>query len=85
VPRRHPSRMAQAEGEEHVIGTLWPLGDDIAPVAASLFYETLSHLLEAEPELDDACYARALYETVIALRNLGFKPHQRAQLVHIGP
>jgi CHAT domain-containing protein/tetratricopeptide (TPR) repeat protein len=72
-------------GFRHVIGTLWPLSDDIAPVAAKLFYETLSHLLRTEPELDDNCYAHALHQTVTKLRNQGFKPHQWAQLVHIGP
>jgi tetratricopeptide (TPR) repeat protein len=72
-------------GFRHVIGTLWPLGDDIAPVAAKLFYETLNQLLQAELDPDDDCYARALHHTVTELRNQGFKPHQWAQLVHLGP
>jgi hypothetical protein len=72
-------------GFRHVIGTLWPLGDDIAPVAAKLFYEALGRLFQTEPEPDDDCYAYALHQTVTELRNQGFKPHQWAQLVHIGP
>lgn len=67
-------------GFRHVIGTLWPLHDDVAPRAARHFYE----LLPNSSATDTA--AAVLHRTVQEIRSEHPEsPERWSQLIHIGP
>ncbi|MEU6859336.1 CHAT domain-containing protein [Glycomyces sp. NPDC046736] len=69
-------------GWRHVIGTLWTIADDAAPVIAALVYARLIQGDRIEPEHS----ARALHAAVSTLRDADPADTTRwARFVHMGP
>ncbi|GAB3003045.1 hypothetical protein GCM10027184_69890 [Saccharothrix stipae] len=67
-------------GYRHVIGSLWPLADNVASDAAATFYRELPPL----PELHD--FATALHRVVRGLRDKHpDRPDLWASFIHSGP
>ncbi|MFZ3493200.1 CHAT domain-containing protein [Streptomyces sp. 5.8] len=76
----HITSAFQLAGFRHVVGTLWPVADELAPEVAESFYEAL-----ARPESADDEVALALHAAVTALHDrYAWFPSLWAAHVHVG-
>ncbi|MEV7964614.1 CHAT domain-containing protein [Sphaerisporangium sp. NPDC088356] len=77
----HLAAALQVVGFRHVVATLWPVYDEIAPELARLFYQRLA----GEPDASDA--AETLNHAVRRLRDAGNAalPGIWAPYIHVGP
>lgn len=71
----------QLAGFRHVIATMWPISDGLAPRVARDVYKTLAPTGAS----DNGRVARALHAAVRNLRRNGGSPVQWGPYVHIGP
>lgn len=75
----HLASAFQLAGIPHVVGSLWPIVDEVASEFCEVFYEHM----EAAPEMDPAL---ALHSTTIELRSrYPGAPLLWAAMVHLGP
>ncbi|MDA5147573.1 CHAT domain-containing protein [Streptomyces sp. AD681] len=75
----HLAGAFQLAGFQHVIATLWPVGDDLAEEAATLFYERLREHPDAGPAEAVTHVTRALHAKYPRV------PTRWAGLLHVGP
>ncbi|MFD0556626.1 CHAT domain-containing protein [Stackebrandtia endophytica] len=79
----HLAAACQVGGFSHVIGTLWPVADDIAAGFAAACYRAMAN---TEAELDPNLSARAVHQAMNELRGKPNEksPHLWAPWVHYG-
>ncbi|MEU3615666.1 CHAT domain-containing protein [Streptomyces sp. NPDC006872] len=88
----HITGAFQLAGFRHVVGTLWPVGDELAPELATTFYTALAAQAttgdatgDLEDEPDDDHVALALHATVAELHTrYAWFPSLWASHIHVG-
>lgn len=79
----HLAAALQIAGFQHVVSTLWAIGDDTASVAADQLYR---ELITPEGALDPSRTALALHNVVRRLREQDpYRPSRWALFAHFGP
>ncbi|MEV1065716.1 CHAT domain-containing protein [Streptomyces sp. NPDC050263] len=84
----HITGAFQLAGFRHVVGTLWPVGDELAPELATTFYTALAAQAttdDAEDDIGDDHVALALHATVTELHTrYAWFPSLWASHIHVG-
>ncbi|MGQ5636398.1 MULTISPECIES: CHAT domain-containing protein [unclassified Streptomyces] len=79
----HVTAAFQQAGFRHVVGAMWPVGDDVATAVADAFYDRLTDAAAHPPRTGLA--AVALHEAVSLLRHrYGAAPTKWASFIHLG-
>lgn len=79
----HVTAAFQQAGFRHVVGAMWPVGDDVATAVSDMFYDRLTGSAAHEPQTDLA--APALHDAVSSLRRqYRAAPTKWASFVHLG-
>ncbi|MGW3726603.1 CHAT domain-containing protein [Streptomyces sp. NPDC000851] len=79
----HVTAAFQQAGFRHVVGAMWPVGDDVATAVSDRFYDRLTGSAAHPPQTDLA--ALALHDAVSSLRRqYSAAPTKWASFVHLG-
>jgi CHAT domain-containing protein len=85
----HPASAFQVAGFAHVVGSLWPVADDVCVQVAKLFYENLSKgdFAKNHPvQSSNLAVAAALRGAVLEVRSERTSdPLGWAAFIHLGP
>ncbi|MFF4039672.1 CHAT domain-containing protein [Streptomyces sp. NPDC001816] len=79
----HVTAAFQQAGFRHVVGAMWPVGDDVATAVSGRFYDRLTGSAAHPPQTDLA--AMALHDAVSLLRRqYSAAPTKWASFIHLG-